>query len=224
MEKNPENEPQKGALKEQTLLGVEAQRDNAIAKVNKKVIIGCVAGIVALLIGGGIWYWVHSSNVNKAADQFVEAMFFQPDSAKQMASLKALADDNTNAPNQAAALTYAGRLYQAGKYDEAAKYLEKADPSSDVVNVARLCLLGDCQVNLDKKEEAMKSYEKALDEADNNPVLSPYVLFKQASLYRAQNKFDKEFECIDNIRTNYPNFLNPEIEKYYERAKAAAGK
>ena len=49
------------------------------------------------------------------------------------------------------------------------------------------------------------------------------MLFKQANIYREQKNYEKEFECYSAIRTDYPAFMQ-DIDKYYERARQAAGK
>jgi hypothetical protein len=51
----------------------------------------------------------------------------------------------------------------------------------------------------------------------------PFILFKEANIYRAQKKYSEELEVLTTIRQEYPGFIN-DIDKYYERAKAAAGK
>ena len=204
------------------VLEEQAVRDNAIAKVNKKVIIACVAVFVAILVGAGIWYFVHKSNVEKAEQAIGEADIEMNDSI-QFAKYKAIADDGTNAPNERAKLMVAIKYYQDGKYKEALDYLDQASVNSELVSVGILSLKGDCNANLGNLDEALNCYGKALDEADGNPQLVPFILMKQANIYREQKKYDKELECYTSIRTDYPAFL-PDVDKYYERAKASAGK
>ena len=206
----------------QNVMEEQAMRDNAIAKVNKKLIIGCVVAFVAILAGAGIWYWVHTANVEKANEAIGKADMELNDSVRN-AMYKQIADDGSNAPNQRARIMTAINFYDQEKYQEALDYLDKVSVGSDVVTVGVSCLKGDCYVNLNKLDEALDCYSDALDQADGNPQLVPYVLLKEANIYRSQKKYDKEYKCYSAMRTDYPAFL-PDVEKYYERAKIAAGK
>lgn len=206
----------------QNVLEEQAMRDNAIARVNKKVIIICAVAFVAILVGAGIWYFVHQNNVAKANEALGEADIEMNDSI-QLAKYKAIADAGSNKPNERARLMVAIKYYQAGKYKEALEYLDKASVDSEVISVGIESLKGDCNANLGNLDGALACYSSALDEADGNPQLVPFILMKQANVYRAQKKYDKEYECYSTIRTDYPGFM-PDVEKYYERAKTEAGK
>lgn len=212
----------KNANAPKNVMEEQATRDNAIAKVNKKVIIGCVVAIVAILAGAGIWYWVHSSNVERDTELIGNADMEPNDSIRQVL-YKQVADAGTNAPNERAKLMVAIKYYDEAKYQDALNYLNQVSVNSEVVSVGVESLKGDCYANLGKLDEALAAFGTALDKADGNPQLVPFILLKEANIYRAQKKYDKELECYSTIRTDYPAFL-PDVDKYYERAKAAAGK
>ena len=197
-------------------------RDNAIAKVNKKVIVACLVVLLAVLVGGGIWYWIHTSNVEKATEAMGEADIEMNDSLRAIA-YKKIADDGSTAPNERAKLMVAINYYQDGKYKEALEYLDKASVNSELVEVGMWSLKGDCNANLGNLDEALNCFSKGLDEADGNPQLVAFLLRKEANIYRAQKKYDKELECYSTIRTDYPSYM-PDVDKYYERAKTQAGK
>ena len=213
---NNQNKAPKNVMEEQ------AENANFFAKVNKNVIIGCVAIFAAVLVGGLIWYFVHASNVKKAQEAMGVADMEMNDSVKAK-MYKDIADAGSNAPNQRAKIMTAEKFYADGKYQEALNYLDQVSVSSDIVNVGVNCLKGDCYANLKKLDQALECYNDALDQADGNPQLTPYVLFKQANIYREQKNYEKEYECYSAIRTDYPGFLQ-DIDKYYERARQAAGK
>lgn len=206
----------------QNLMEQEAENASFFAKVNKNVIIGCVAVFAAVLVGGLIWYFVHAANVKKAQEAMGVADMEMNDTI-QAKMYKDIADAGSNAPNQRAKIMTAEKFYADSKYQQALDYLDQVSVSSDIVNVGVNCLKGDCYANLKKLDQALEAYNDALDCADGNAQLTPYVLFKQANIYREQKNYEKEYECYSAIRTDYPGFLQ-DIDKYYERARQAAGK
>lgn len=87
--------------------------------------------------------------------------------------------------------------------------------------------MGDCYVNLKQYPEALKAYDKAVSKADKNPSIVPVVLIKKANVYRAEKNYEGEYNALKTIVDEYPQFIQQsqtDIRKYYERAKAAAGK
>lgn len=209
-------------IKPDSLPAVEAIQDKAIAGVNKKVIIWTLVIIAVILVAGGIFYWLHSAGTAKENEQIGAADVEQNDSIR-FSMYKKLADEGSYKAADRAKLMVAAKYYQDGKYQEALKYLDGVKVSSPVIQTGVYSLQGDCYANLNKLDDALKSFNKALDEADDNEQLVPFVLVKIANIYRAQKNYEKEYECYTTLRTDYPGFLY-DVDKYYERAKAAAGK
>jgi tetratricopeptide (TPR) repeat protein len=119
------------------------------------------------------------------------------------------------------------RLYNDGKYEEAIKYLDDASIDDEIVASGVYSLKGDCYVNLKKNDEALKCFKKAISVADENPSIVPLLLIKEANVYRAQGNFDDEFKAYETLINDYPQYVQSsqtDIRKYYERAKASAGK
>lgn len=139
-------------------------------------------------------------------------------------NLKKVADDGSYAANQNAKLQYAIYLYNEKEdYKLALEYLDKVSPKSTTIATGVYCLKGDCYVNLGKYDEAIKSFKDALDEADENPELTPYVLNKLANVYAVTEKYDDQLEVLEDLREDYPNYSST-IDSQIARAKAAAGK
>lgn len=216
MEQN-KTEKQPMGLKE-----VEAVQDAGIARVNKKVVVWSLVAIVVILVIGGIVYWVHQSGSEKANEAIGKADIEQNDSI-QFAMYKKIADDGSYKANERAKLMVAIHYYQDGKYKEALEYLDKASVDSKIIETGIYSLKGDCYANLDQLDQAAKCFNKALDEADDNPQLVPFILVKLANIYRAQKKYEQEYEVYSTLRTDYPGFIY-DVDKYYERARVAAGK
>ena len=210
------NQPQEPQIKE-----VEAVQDAGVARVSKKIIMWSLIGIAAVLVIAGIGYWMHQRGEEKAAAAMGQADVEMNDSV-QAAMYKKIADDGSYKANERAKLMVAIRYYNEGKYKEALEYLDKASVSSDIIETGVYSLKGDCYANLNQLDEALKSFNKALDSADENPQLVPFVMIKIANVYRAQKNYEKEAEIYSELRKEYPGFLY-DVDKYYARAKAQAG-
>lgn len=215
MEKETNNAPQ-------NVIDEQVDGGNAIAKVSKKTVITCVAVFLVILCGGLVWYFTHLNNVEKAQEAMGAADMEMNDSIKAV-MYKDIADAGSTAPNQRAKILTATKYYEEGKYQEALNYLDQVSVDSDIVTVGVYCLKGDCNVNLKKYDEALECYADALDAANGNSQLTPYVLLKEANIYHEQKNYEKELECYSAIRTEYPAFMQ-DVDKYYERALQAAGK
>jgi tetratricopeptide (TPR) repeat protein len=197
-------------------------RDLELAQKSKKIVTWSLIGVAIVLVIGGLIYWMHSSGESKANDAIGAADVEMNDSIK-FAMYKKIADDGSYKANERAKLMVAIKYYQDGKYNEALSYLDKASVGSDIIQTGAYSLKGDCYANLNKLDDALDCFKKALSEADNNPQLVPFILFKEANIYRAQKKYSDELDVLTTIRQDYPGYIS-DIDKYYERAKAAAGK
>lgn len=198
-------------------------------KRNKKIFIYSAIGIGVVGVVLAIVFTVRHFG-SKAQDEAIGkadiAYLTANDSvsqAKAMEQYKAVADAGSYDANERAQLYVAADFYQKGKYKEALEYLDKPSVSSDIIEAAIYSLKGDCHVNLKEYDEAFENYDEAIESADNNPVLTPFILKKKANLYHEQKKYGEEFECYETIRRDFPGAI-PEVEKYYERAKKLAGK
>ncbi|MDE5661122.1 MAG: hypothetical protein K2F91_09340 [Muribaculaceae bacterium] len=195
----------------------------AKARANKKSIVwGSIAAAV-VLIGIFVWIMVAQAGSRKADELVAKADAAQTDSIA-LALYTQAADAGYKSGNRAAA--EAGiRLYRDGKYEEALKYLGKASLDDEVAAAGVYTLEGDCNVNLEKYDAALKCYDKAISKADENPEVVPFILIKKANVYRAQGKFADEAKAYKEIIDEYPSYVagtRTDIKKYYERALAAS--
>lgn len=206
--------------------GVEAVQDAGVAKVSKKILIWSCVALAVVLVVAGVGYWWHQNGTQKAAEAIGKADMEQNDSVR-FEMYKKIADDGSFKANERAKLMTAIKYYNDGKYEDALKYLQDASVSSPVIQTGAYSLEGDCYANLGKLDDALDCYNKAVSASDNNPQVAPFVLVKEANIYREQKKYDKEYEAYEKIFNNYPEYvmgLNFDIRKYAERAKAQAGK
>lgn len=116
------------------------------------------------------------------------------------------------------------RLYRQEKYKEALEYLNDCTLDDEVAAPGVYALAGDCHVNLGELDQALKSYSKAISAADENPEIVPFILIKEANIYRSQGNFKAEAKAYKEIIDEYPSYVantRLDIKKYYERALAS---
>lgn len=203
----------------------EAQ-DKARAQRNKKIAIFSAIAIVVVLIIAGAVYFLHSNSVDKANEAIGLADIETNDSIRT-AMYQKIADDGSTAANERAQLMVAIKAYNDSNYTKALEYLDKPSVSSEIIGAGVYSLKGDCYVNLNKLDEAISEYEKAVSKADGNPTITPFVLIKMANVYAQQKNYTKEYECYNTIRTDYQAYVQNariNIDKYIERARIRAGK
>lgn len=120
---------------------------------------------------------------------------------------------NTKSGNLAQA--YAGiSYYHLGEPEKALEYLKKYKGDDIMVAPTVKGLMGDCYVDLGRSEEAIKQFEAAAKEADND-LLSPIYLLKAGIAYEATGKKEEALKTYKLIKEKYYN--SPamlEAEKY----------
>ncbi len=224
MSTKKENETQTGVDNlNDTLTGIEQTVEK-----NQKLIMWACIGVVAVVAIILIYMFAIRKpgieNSNNAIGQADLEMLVGNDSTA-LVQYQQVADEYSYEAGNRAALNSAILLYKKGKYQEALDYLSKYSSKENVIGATAKSLEGDCYVNLDKLDEAISCYEKAVKISDKNPALTPYFLMKEANVYNAQKNYAKEAEAYQTIIDEYPGFgnrMNIDFEKYVERANALA--
>lgn len=120
---------------------------------------------------------------------------------------------------------YAGvAYYDLGQFDKALEQLKKFNAKDDMIAPSAVRLMGDCCVQLDKLDEAVKYFEQAAQMA-NNEVVSPICLIKAGHVYETQKKYDKALAAYQTVRDKY--YTAPEatqVEGDIARVQILAGK
>lgn len=194
----------------------------AKARANKKTLVGVSVALVVIIAAVLVWLLVAQSGSRKADELIARADAAQNDSIALTLYADA-AKAGYKSGNRAKA-EMGIRLYREGKYEEALKYLDDASLDDEIVAAGVYTLQGDCHVNLDQYDQALKCYGKAISKADKNPEIVPFVLIKEANIYRAQGKFADEAKAYKTIIDDYPTYVattRVDIKKYYERALAS---
>lgn len=194
-------------------------------KANKKLITGTL--IFILLVAGGILIWMMvSSSHSKKADEAVAQADIELNDSIALEKYIA-AGEYGHASGNRAKIQAAVMLYEQAKYAEALEQLKGASVDDPVIEAGALTLKGDCYVNLNQYDDALKAFKKALSEADENPEICPIVLIKMAHVYRAQENYAEEADAYKEIIDKYPTYgreTGMDMEKFYQRALKQSGK
>lgn len=207
---------------------VNAHLTDAGSKIadNKKIIfiaVGVILVVAAFVLSYLFIY--RNPHMEKAFEAYngVELQQAANDSTISAQYMEVADQYKGDTAGKLAALSAGESLYNQGRYEEAAEYLKRFSSKDDVLEANALVLTGDCYVNLEKYDEALGYYNKAIKRADKNPQIVPRVLLKEANVYDAQSNFGKALECYEQIKADYPEFQlgnGMEIDAYIAREKA----
>lgn len=194
-------------------------------ETNKKAMGVALGGILLVAALTFAYLYLYSiPRANKAMEAYNKVEFTAPNDSAAAAAYKKVADEyGSTKGGKLAALSAAETLYSTGKYADAAKYLKEFDSDDDIINANAEMLLGDCYVNLNKLDDAVKAFKKALDEGEGNPQIAPRALLKLAVVYDSQKKYADALKCYESIKDEYPEFTlgnGLSIDSYIEREKA----
>lgn len=195
---------------------------------NRKIIITCSLVVVAIaVIVLAYVYFFRNPGMQKHNDSIGSADL-QLALANDSVALKQymdIADNGSYEPANRAALESAILLYKDGKYEEALKYVEKYSTRDEIIGAGAYSLKGDCLVNLDRLDQAVDAYKKAISISDSNPAYTPYFIMKLARVYREQGKYADEAKQLEEIQKEYPFYgqqHNIDIDKLVDRARLQA--
>lgn len=198
-------------------------------KAHKRRLITLSIIVAVFCAGALVWYFIAMNGARKA-DEAVALADTEVNDSLALNYYQEAAKLGYKSGNRAG-LNAAIILYRKGEYQQALETLKSAGSSkSDIIEAGRLSLMGDCYANLGDLSNAISSFKKAYDAADNNPEIAPFILVKEANVYREEGHFDEEYHCYRTIIDQYPGYVQQlserriNLRKYAERAKAQAGK
>lgn len=202
----------------------------AKAQAHRKLIVGIVVAVIVIIVAVLAYILLvrnpakNNANVNAGAAD-IELIANGNDSiAAEL--YKQAAKDGYDSGNRAT-LQAAILLYNDGKYEEALKYVSDYSPKDELIGAAAYSLKGDCQVQLDKLQDAISSYKKAISQSGKNEYYTPFFMVKLARVYEALGNNADEAATYQQIKDDYPVYIrdvNPSVDKLLERAKLRAGK
>jgi len=201
---------------------------------NQKILTIVIGSAIVIVLGVFAFQKLYIAPREKAAQgqMFMAQKYFEADSLN-----KALNGD-ANYPGfltiideygmtKAANLSkyYAGIIYlKQGKFEDAITYLKKFDSDDEFVGPMATGAIGDANLELGKREEAVDSYLKAASQQVND-LTTPLYLMRAAFVYEDLGKFDKAIELYEKIQKEHTKSTEArDIDKYIEQAKAKSGK
>ena len=196
---------------------------------NKKSILLAIAAVVVVAVAVMFFLNMRQSNALAADEAIAQAdmSLIQGNDSIALTQYMQVADNEGYDAGNRAALQAAILLYKKGEYQKALDYLSKYSPEEAIVGAASYSLQGDCYVNLEKYNEAVAAFDKAISASDDNELYTPLFMIKQANVYRELKDFNKEVAVYEKIKKEYPGdaaAYNLNIDKYIERAKASQAK
>jgi tetratricopeptide (TPR) repeat protein len=206
---------------------------------NKKM-INYVGGGLALLIGALCFfklYYLPEQEKEAANEIFWAESLFEKDSfnlalkggamvmsadgQKQMKGFEQVADEYSMTKTGSLANYYAGICYlRTGKFEQAIEFLDKYNGSDDVIAPIAIGAMGDCHMELNRQDEAVKYYLKAADKS-NNIFTTPFYLKKAGFVYELKAQYSDALNVYERIQKEFPKSTeSAEIEKDIAKVKA----
>jgi tetratricopeptide (TPR) repeat protein len=111
-------------------------------------------------------------------------------------------------------------LLRTGKFEQAIEYLSKYDGNDEIIAPIAIGAIGDCNIELNKVDEAINYYLKAA-EKKHNSFTTPYFLKKAGFAYEQKSNFAEALAIYQRIKTEFgKSEEGKEIEKEIAKVKA----
>jgi len=206
---------------------------------NKKM-ISYVGGGLALIIGAFCFfkfYYMPAQEEEASNEIFWAQTFFEKDSfnialkggntimapegQKQMMGFEQIAENYGMTKSGSLANYCAGIcLLRTGKYEQAIEFLGKYDGNDEMVAPIAIGAIGDCNMELNKVDEAVNYYLKAAEKSHNS-FTTPYYLKKAGFAYEQKNNFVEALAVYERIKTEFSKSNEgKEIAKEIAKVKA----
>lgn len=206
---------------------------------NKKMIT-YVGGGLALIIGAFLFfklYYLPEQEKEAVNEIFWAENLFEKDSfnlalkggmmvmsadgQKQMKGFEQVAEEYGMTKTGNLANYYTGVCYmRTGKFEQAIEFLSKYNGSDETIAPIAIGAIGDCNMELNKVDEAIKFYSKAADKSKNN-FTTPYFLKKAAIANENKANYSEALQNYERIQKEYPRSTEAlEADKDIAKVKA----
>ncbi len=201
---------------------------------NQKILTIVIGSAIVIVLGVFAFQKLYIAPREKAAQgqMFMAQKYFEEDSLNKALNGDAnypgfltIIDDYGMTKAANLSKYYAGIIYlKQGKYEDAITYLKKFDSDDEFVGPMATGSIGDANLELGKKEEAVDYYMKASSMQEND-LTTPLYLLRAAFVYEDLGKFDKAIELYEKIQKEHTKSTEArDIDKYIEQAKAKIAK
>lgn len=200
---------------------------------NKKS-LAVILGAIVLVIGGYFaWDRLYVKPLEEEARSamFMAEKYFEKDSLNKAINgdgnykgFKYIIQEYGVTKSANLAYYYLGIAYlNQGKFQEAIDNLKEFDSDDEILGSVAIGAIGDAQMELGKKEEAVNFYLKAAKKNDNK-FTTPYYLMKAAMAYEEQNDYKNAVKIYEQIKSSYAESTEGrDVERYLSRAKMLSG-
>ena len=222
MAENDQNAPKQETTELEALAAENKEIKNDVTRGQKYVMWGMIAvSVIAVLTV--IYIFAIRNPAVKAANEAVaqaDMTMTQGNDSLALAQYQQVAKEYGYDAGNNASLMAATLLYKKGEYQQAIDQLKNYSPAEAIVGAAAQSLEGDCYVNLDQYDKAISCYRTAESRADGNPAIVPFILVKEANVFRAQENYGAEAEAYRKIIDKFPNYSagQVDIRTLYNRA------
>ena len=216
---------------DQNLENVESalSRTEMFIEKNQKTITYALVIVIVIVMGFfGYKKFILQPKVKEAvAESFIAENNFAKDSFRLALEgdgvnygFLDIIDNYGSTPYGNLAKYYAGVSYlKLGEFDAAIEYLKDFKSDDMMVGANSEGLIGDAYLELNDMKNAVKHYEKAAKQA-NNEFLSPVYLMKAGQTYELMENYEKALDIYNKIEKEwYGSREQRMIEKYQERVK-----
>jgi TolA-binding protein len=222
--------------KEEGTIDVNESIDKAehYVQENKKS-LSIILGAIVLVVGGYLGYTqliVKPQEADAQKQMFVAEQYFKNDSIDKaikgdgsFPGFEEIIDKYGSSKQANLAHYYLGVSYlKKGEFEKAIEMLEKYDAEDDVTGAMALGCIGDANLELGKKDEALSYYRKAVS-YDNNQFTAPVFMMKEAMVLELTGDWKGAGEVYEKIKRDYPNSTESrEVGTYLARAQAMVNK
>jgi len=189
------------------------------------LIVGVIIVIIAIYLSFNKLY-LDPLEQEAHADMYMAEIYFEKDSFNlalngdgQYLGFLDIADEYslTNAGNLAN--YYAGLCYlHTAQYEDAIDYLSDFSADDIILSTLALGCIGDAYLELQENDKAIKYYEKAVENHEND-FTTPRYLMKQAAVLELDEDFEAALVIYNQIKEDYSKTqIGQDIEKYIVRA------
>lgn len=206
---------------------------------NKKM-VNYVGGGLLVLIAAVCFYKLYyipeqekeAANEIFWAQQYFEADSFNialkgnvtvlaPEGQKSMKGFEAIAEEYSLTKSGSIANYCAGICYlRTGKFEQAIERLQKYDGDDAIIAPIAIGAIGDCNMELNRTDEAVKYYLKAAEKS-NNTFTSPIYLKKAGLAYEVKGQYSEALNVYERIKKEFgKSSEGREIEKDIAKVKA----
>lgn len=206
---------------------------------NKQMVNYVGGGLVVLIAAFCFFkfYYMPEKEAEAANEIFWAQNFFEKDSfnialkggvmvtaadgQKQMMGFEQIADEYSMTKSGNLANYCAGICYlRTGKFEQAIEFLGKYDNNDHIIAPIALGAIGDCNMELNRVDEAVKYYTKAADKS-NNTFTTPYFLKKAGFAYEQKANYEEALKMYERIEKEFATTeIGREIEKSIAKVKA----